>query len=145
MLRLTILSLFVLLHGVEGTQFVFNAMGCDSPASISLSEVSCGEDSEVCDFGDVLSAEGTLNLSTDLPSQTMCVTTKACFMGIQLSLTCKEYAAEIDVCNDLGLTSTGYQSCPYAGPYTLSANVKLPGKGGLNLGSSEYRRFCLLP
>jgi len=125
----------VLPRGAEGTAFVFDEMTCDYPVNLYVEDATCSGNSEVCNFGDTFYVEGTIGLATSLHSQTMCVKVKTCFMGV--NFICKTYNEQIDVCNDLGLTSMDGTTCPNAADYNFDSKLTLPGKGDLALGSGK--------
>ena len=134
-LSLTICLLAVYFpRGVDGTAFVLDEMTCSYPVNLYVENVKCGSSSgDACNFGDLLYVDGTVGLGVSLDSSTMCSTVKACFLGS--TLFCKTYTAQIDLCNDLGLTSMDGTACPNAADYNFEVKVQLPGQGAYQLGT----------
>lgn len=114
-------ALVVEFGAVSATRFSYNNdMSCRSPASISVSSLSCKNDA--CDFGDKITATGTLDLSNDLP-ESVCLTLSNCFMG---TFICKSYSEEnVNICEYLS-DANGSSECPTAGSYTFDADVEIP-------------------
>lgn len=112
-----------------------NDLTCDSPVSITVDSLTCGNDL-VCAFGDHVEATGSLSVSSAIPDQ-ICLKTKACFMS--LNFFCREYTQDwVDPCSVMYLQSYNTQ-CPNAGDYSFAADVLIPEYDELNL----YGGMCV--
>jgi hypothetical protein len=121
---------------VEATYFQYNGdFNCTYPVTVEVDKMSCGG-TAYCSFGDQMNVYGSMTLEENLPSSTMCVTSKTCFMG--LSWLCKRYTEEMNVCNALGV-SGDYDGtpCPNAGAFYFGSTVELPPKPFMSLGSGK--------
>lgn len=123
---------------VDATSFVYNNdLTCDSPISVSVTKAGC-VGSEYCNFGDQISAYGTVTFSDDLPTTSLCLSMKTCING--KSWMCRTFTSKLDVCTDLELQGIDGQTCPEAGQYTFDSDATIPSVGGMNLGSGTFSK-----
>ena len=138
------LSLLVWLPLHAGaTQFQYNHdMQCDHPVTADIVSMTC-DGSETCRLGDEMKVYGSITLEEDLPSSTLCVTVKSCFMG--LKFLCKTHLEKVDVCETLGMSAdNGATACPSAGSFYFDYLLQLPTDGDwLVMGSGAFlNRFA---
>ena len=110
---------------VEATQFQYNHdMTCDHPVTADIVSMTC-DGSETCHLGDEMKVYGSVTLEEDLPSSTLCMTVKSCFMG--LKFLCKTHLEKVDVCETLGMSAdNGATACPSAGSFYFDYLLQLP-------------------
>lgn len=143
-MTMLLVYLTVFSSSITATQLRYgDDLTCSSPAYIVVTEATCGNnDNGICSLGDDLHASGTLKLTQDLPSPTVCITTKACLNGY--SWTCKTFHNTVnDICDKMNLQAVNRQQCPEAGKYTFDAEVSLPADTGFNFGSGWWMKVLI--
>lgn len=124
--------LLILLPFVASTRFKFNNDAtCSDSASVSIDTFAC-DGENVCSMGTKLETSGSITFNSDVP-ESSCVSVKACLYGA--SFLCRSYSLEeVNLCNELQLTSEDGTECPTAGTYSFSNSLNIPNFN-FNLGS----------
>lgn len=138
------LLLVLLLSNTVGAAYIkYNGdFNCSYPVMVTVDSMTC-DGEEYCRFGDEMDVSGSMTLEENLPSSEMCVTTKACLLG--LDWMCKTYKETMNVCNAVGI-SGDYDGtpCPNAGAFFFGSTVQLPGKPNYAIGSGKSSFFVFV-
>lgn len=106
---------------------------------VTFKSVSAACDGSNCKLGDDLTATGTVRFQSAVPD-TVCMTTTACFLGIQMDNLCRTYEDKnVDLCSVLNLnsvTGSNGNSCPAADAYSFESRIDIPGEES-SIGSGK--------
>jgi len=127
MMKFALYLLFLPLTAASTAFYINDDFSCDRDLTISGITVECGDSSNLCELGDNLEAQGYMSFGQAMPSDAR-MTFRACFLGMNFDMFCRDYEENVDFCNELGLTALDGQSCPSTGDYSFDVNINLPGE-----------------
>jgi len=127
---------------VQATQFQYNHdLFCEYPVIADIKSMTCNG-VDTCYLGEEMKVYGSITLEEDLPSSSLCMTVKSCFLGIKFM--CKTHYEKVDVCETLGSSSNnGNTACPNAGSFYFDYTLELPTTGDwMAVGSGTHKVRC---
>lgn len=134
-------------NNVQASQFKWqHDMVCDYPVTANIESMTC-DGQESCYLGEEMDVYGSITLSESLPTSTLCVTIKSCFLGIKLSPFCQIHQENVDLCTALGMSggNSGGTACPNKGSFYFDYTFELPTEGGWMFSESGSSRHHPLP
>ncbi|GKY90389.1 hypothetical protein MPSEU_000012900 [Mayamaea pseudoterrestris] len=137
----TSLTLLSILSLASATYFELDGSpSCGSSGlEFDIDLVCSSSGSNDCSYGDTATVSGTMVIPEGGISDMVSLKNKACFMGIQSSVTCQSYDFEASLC---GLFDLEQYGCPAAGEYTLDGEFDFPeDSGDVDLGSFWWNTY----